>query len=145
MKRLTAAAAAFLCLLFGSSLLQLLVPPPRASAQLAPIVADGVTYGVSVSNTTLEIVPATAAKKIYVTFAHVESAGAGNLTFVYGTGTNCGIGQVAIGGAISLTAQTGFAGGAGVGSILTVPAGNALCITNSAAVQMSGWLTAAKY
>ena len=132
-----ALALAFLSLTFA---------PLAARAQVSPMVGASVTYGINVATaTTTEIVPLTANKVIYVSFVHVESAGTGNVTFVYGSGTNCGSGTTSIGGAISLTAQTGFVGSGGLGPVIAVPVGKALCLTTSAAVQISGWLTAAPF
>jgi hypothetical protein len=88
--------------------------------------------------TTTQLIAASGSTKIYVTAWDVIAAGAGSITIEYGTGTNCGIGTTPLTGAYPLTAQTGEAHGAGVGPILVVPAGNALCALTSQAVQMSG-------
>ena len=66
------------------------------------------------------------------------AAGTTNFTLVYGTGSNCGTGTTALTGAYPLIPQTGISKGSGVGAILVVPAGNALCGTNSQAIQVSG-------
>ena len=66
------------------------------------------------------------------------AGGTGNITFEYGTGSNCGTGTTTLTGAYPLTAQNGIAKGNGLGAVLKVPSGNALCILTSAAVQMSG-------
>jgi len=68
----------------------------------------------------------------------VIAGGTGNITFEYGTGTNCGTGTTVLTGAYNLTAQAGIAKGNGLGPVLVVPASNALCVLTSAAVQMSG-------
>ena len=68
------------------------------------------------------------------------AAGTTNFTFEYGTGSNCGAGTTALTGAYGLVAQFGAAKGSGLGPVLVVPAGNALCAVNSAAVQVSGSL-----
>jgi hypothetical protein len=88
--------------------------------------------------TTTQIIALSGSTKIYVTSYDVISAGTANVTFVYGTGSNCGTGQTALTGAYPLTAQAGIAKGSGLGPVLVVPAGNALCVTDSAAVQISG-------
>lgn len=99
--------------------------------------SNSVPINVSTATTT-QLVPLSASKKIYVTSLDVIAGGTGNITFVYGTGTNCGTSQNALTGAYPLTAQTGIAKGDGDGAVLIVPAGNALCVITSAAVQMSG-------
>lgn len=88
--------------------------------------------------TTTQLVALSGSTKIYVTSFDVIAGGTGNITFVYGTGSNCGTGTTSLTGAYNLTAQAGIAKGNGVGAVLVVPAGNALCVTTSAAVQMSG-------
>jgi hypothetical protein len=79
-----------------------------------------------------------AGQSIYVTEFNVVAGGTGNITFEYGTGSNCGTGTTALTGAYNLTAQNGLAPGGGTSTILKVPAGNALCALTSANVQMSG-------
>lgn len=88
--------------------------------------------------TTTQLVAISGTTKIYVTSFDVIAGGTGNITFVYGTGASCGTGTTSLTGAYNLTAQAGIAKGSGVGAVLVVPAGNALCVTTSAAVQMSG-------
>ena len=78
---------------------------------------------------------------IYVTSFNFIAGGTGNVTLEYGTGSNCGTGTTALTGAYPLTAQNGIANGNGLGAVLKVPAGNALCILTSAAVQVSGSLS----
>lgn len=93
------------------------------------------------SSSTLEILALTASKKIYVTSFNIMAAGTVNVTFKYGTGTNCGTGTTVLTGAYPLTAQAGVAIGSGTGAVLVVPAGNALCLTADAATQVSGSFT----
>jgi hypothetical protein len=88
--------------------------------------------------TTTQLVASSGSTKIYVTSFGVIAGGTGNITLEYGTGTNCGTGATTLTGAYSLTAQAGISQGSGLGPILVVPAGNALCAITSAAVQMSG-------
>lgn len=88
--------------------------------------------------TTTQLVALSGSTKIYVTSFDVIAGGTGNITFVYGTGASCGTGTTSLTGAYNLTAQAGIAKGSGVGAVLVVPAGKALCVTTSAAVQMSG-------
>lgn len=129
--------------LFASAML---AAPLAAQAQLAPIVSSAQTYGVNMAAAaTLEIVPASPNKTTYATAMLIWPGGTGNVTFEYGTGTNCGTGTTAIGGAINLTAQAAFAPGDGTGPVIVVPAGKALCILLSANIQISGWITAAQF
>lgn len=88
--------------------------------------------------TTTQLVALSGSTNIYVTSFDVIAGGTGNITFVYGTGTNCGTGTASLTGAYPLTAQAGIAKGNGSGPVLIVPSGNALCVTTSAAQQMSG-------
>lgn len=111
----------------------------QSGANMVAMLQASASAPINVSTaTTTQLVALSASTKIYVTSFDVIAGGAGNITFVYGTGTNCGTGQTALTGAYPLTAQAGIAKGSGIGPILVVPAGNALCVLTSAAVQMSG-------
>lgn len=106
----------------------------------------GITSGASIpinisTATTTQLVALSAGKSIYVTAWDVISGGIGNLTLEYGTGSNCGTGTTALTGPYGLSAQAGISKGDGLGTVLIVPSGNALCALTSAAVQMSGSLT----
>jgi hypothetical protein len=108
-------------------------------AQRVTLSQDGLSQPINVSTATdTQIVPLSGSTVIYVTSFDVVAGGTGNITFEYGTGSNCATGKTALTGAYPLTAQAGIAKGSGVGTILKVPAGNALCVLTSAAVQMSG-------
>lgn len=88
--------------------------------------------------TTTEIIPLVANQRILVTNFNVIAGGTGNVTFVYGSGTACATGTTSLTGAYNLTAQAGIVVGTGLGPVLVVPVGKALCVTTSAAVQVSG-------
>ncbi len=98
---------------------------------------SSVAINVSTATTT-QLVAISGSTKIYVTSFDVVAGGTGNITFVYGTGSSCGTGTTSLTGAYNLTAQSGIAKGSGVAAVLVTPAGQALCVTTSAAVQMSG-------
>jgi hypothetical protein len=105
------------------------------------IIQAGASVPISISTAiTTQLVAAVSGKAIYVTAWDVIAAGATNFTFEYGTGANCASGPTALTGAYGLVAQFGAAKGGGLGPVLVVPAGNALCAVNSAAVQVSGSL-----
>lgn len=111
----------------------------QSGANMVAMLQASASAPINVSTaTTTQIVALSGSTKIYVTSFDVIAGGTGNITFVYGTGTNCGTGQTALTGAYNLTAQAGIAKGSGIGPVLVVPAGNALCVLTSAAVQMSG-------
>lgn len=102
-----------------------------------PLNNSSVAINVSTATTT-QLVAISGTTVIYVTSFDVIAGGTGNITFVYGTGASCGTGTTSLTGAYPLTAQAGISKGSGIGTVLKVPAGNALCVTTSAAVQMSG-------
>ncbi len=110
-----------------------------SSGNLVGLIQADNSASINVSTaTTTQLVPLSSGKKIYVTSYDVVAGGTGNLTFEYGAGSNCGTGTTALTGAYNLTAQSGIAKGNGLGPVLVVPAGNALCVLTTAAVQMSG-------
>jgi len=152
MKTLLSAVAA-LCLLAAPGLALAQAPltyvyndastGARASAPV-PVTNASVAINISTATTT-QLVALSAGQAIYVTAYNVIAGGTGNITLVYGTGSNCGTGTTSLTGAYNLTAQAGVAFGSGVGAVLVVPAGNALCATTSAAVQMSGSVAYAQF
>lgn len=114
----------------------------RAGANSVNVAQGSATVAVNVSTaTTTQLVALSGSTQIYVTGLAVVAGGTGNITLVYGTGSSCGTGTTSLSGAIPLIANAGFTLGSGLGAVLVVPAGQALCITTSAAVQMSGFVT----
>ena len=125
---------------------------PSASAVLTGTIGGGATGGhvngliqadssaaINVSTaTTTQLVALSAGRKIYVTEFNFLAAAADNVTFEYGTGTTCGTGTTILTGAYPAGANGGISAGRGLGPVLVVPAGNALCIVTSAATQLSG-------
>jgi hypothetical protein len=121
------------------------VPLPTNDANtggsLTSIVQAGASIPINISTaTTTQLVALSAGKAIYVNAWDVIAGGTGNITLEYGTGSNCGTGTTPLTGAYPLTAQQGIAKGNGLGPVLIVPAGNALCALTSTAIQMSGSL-----
>lgn len=112
-----------------------------AQAQFVPSNQPPAPINISTATTT-QIIAAPTAVSYSIVLSHyfLFSAGADQVTFVYGTGTNCGTGTTSLGGVFSLLSQTGFAIGNGSGIVLSVPTGNALCLTTSAPVQLSGFM-----
>ena len=119
------------------------VPMPingaNTGGSLTSIIQAGASVPINISTaTTTQLVALSSGKSIYITAWDVIAAGTGNFTLEYGTGSLCATGTTALTGAYSFTAQVGIAKGVGLGPVLTVPAGNALCAVTSTAVQMSG-------
>lgn len=95
--------------------------------------------------TTTQLIAASGSTVIYVTSFDVIAGGTGNITFQSAdTGGACA-NPVPLTGAYPLTAQAGIAKGNGVGAVLKLPSGKALCALTSAAVQMSGSLSAMQF
>lgn len=126
------AAAAFQFGFNGSSWDRLMVCP------------NSVSISVNTAATS-QLVAASGSTRVYVCSINFIAGGATNVTLEYGTGTNCGTGTTALTGAYPLAAQTGIAMAVGVGSILRTPASQALCIVNSAAIQVSGFISYVQY
>lgn len=111
----------------------------RSGANMVAMTQANASAAISVSTaTTTQLVALSASAVIHVTSFDVIAAGTGNIKFVYGTGSSCGTGTTDLTGNYNLTAQAGIAKGSGIGPVLVVPAGNALCVTTSAAVGMYG-------
>lgn len=82
---------------------------------------------VSAVTTLAQQVALAAGKQIYVCQLTVALTVAGTAQLEYGTGTNCGTGTTALTGAMNLATATPMSIGWG-GAVVTVPAGNALCL-----------------
>jgi len=111
----------------------------RSGANMVPLIQADASAAITMSTaTTTEFIALSGSTKIYITSFDFLAAGATNVTLKYGTGTNCGTGTTSLTGLYTLTAQAGVAKGSGLGPVLVVPAGNAFCVTNSAAVVIGG-------
>jgi hypothetical protein len=133
--------------------------PPANASYMAGIgggATNGLLTGVPVCDsqafldmttaTTTELVALTASQTIHICHIRVTANGATTMTFKRGTGSNCGTGTTAIDNAIELTAQTGYVAGIGFGEVLNGGASaNAVCVTNSAAVNLHVFVRYAKY
>lgn len=113
----------------------------NSSGLLTGVIQADTSVAINISTaTTTQLVALSNGKKIYVMAWDVVAGGTGNITLEYGTGSTCGTGTTTLTGAYNLTAQAGIAKGNGLGPVLVIPAGNALCALTSAGVQMSGSL-----
>lgn len=108
-----------------------------------PATLTSVPISVSASGDT-ELVALTTNQIVYLCGYDVIAAGTVNVTLVYGTGSNCATGKTSLTGAYPLVANSGLAR-ANAGYPQTKGAvSNAVCITLSGAVQVSGMLTYVK-
>lgn len=118
-------------------------------------VCDSSGYLDMTTATTTEIAPLVSSRTIRVCQIVAMSNGTTVFTLKRGTGTNCGTGTASVSPAWDLTAQTGFSAGNGFGEILgaagagtvggAMTSGNALCVTNSAAVNLHVMIRYAVY
>lgn len=112
---------------------------------LAPMIQATASIKIdTAAASTVQLVALSSGKAVYVTAYNAIAGGTTNVTFEYGTGSLCASGTTTLTGAYPLTAQAGLAP-AGSGPILFVPAGNALCMVNSQAIQVSGVVSYAQF
>lgn len=96
--------------------------------------------------TTTELIASQSSKTIRICHIRAEAGGTTTMTFKRGTGTNCGTGTNTISEDQELTAQSGYAVGNGAGAVLFGGATtNALCVTNSQAVNLHIFVTWTAY
>lgn len=102
------------------------------------------------SAATSVLVTGTSAKKTYICGMMLFSAGTTNVGIVEGSGSTCGTSTLGlIGGNTAakgpnLTAQAGFQAGSGAYAIATTTVNaNDICLINSAAIQVSGYIVTA--
>jgi hypothetical protein len=118
-------------------------------------VCDSSGYLDMTTATTTEIAPLVSSRTIRVCQIVAVSNGTTTMTLKRGTGTNCGTGTASVSPAFDLTAQTGFSAGSGFGEVIgaagagtvggAMTSGNALCVTNSAAVNLHVMIRYAVY
>lgn len=113
----------------------------NSSGNLTGIIQADASAKISIStNTITQVVALSAGKKIYVTNFNLHAAGTTGSKLVYGTGSNCGTGTTDLTDLYDLTASDGMVVGNGLGAVLIVPASNALCVFNNAAIHVGGSL-----
>lgn len=116
------------------------------TAQNGQVVQTTASVPINVATaTTVELVGKVTGQQIYVTAWDVEVAGADTVTLVIGAGTNCATGQTPLTGPYTLATSGAVNKGSGLGPVIVVPLGKALCITTSAAVQASGSVSYAQF
>jgi hypothetical protein len=93
----------------------------------------------------VELVALTSGQSIYVLHWDVMASGTTSFQLIYGTGTACATGETDLTGPYPLIAQTGLSVGDGYGALMKSASGNALCLENSAAVQVNGIVTYVKF
>ena len=94
--------------------------------QSVPIVAAAASTTQQIAAITID--------SIYVCgYQMSQVATAGTLQWVYGTGANCGTGTTNLTGAMGVTASQPISYSVGVGYVMKVPTGNALCLTTTGA------------
>ena len=102
--------------------------------------------------TTTELVPLTASELIRLCHVHFIANGTTTVKFVNGTGSNCASTQHDVSPLYNLTAQVGLSAGNGAGTVMDNTqaggaggVGEALCVTNSQAVNVQVFVRYAKY
>lgn len=138
-----AASKSLLLALLGLGLFYLSGAQAQQSV-IVPSTQASVPIVISTSTTT-QLVALASGQSIYVTSWDVISAGSGTVQLVYGTGTNCATAQGNVTGVYTLAANVGLAKGTGVGAVLVVPQGTALCATTVGAVVYGGSLSYARF
>lgn len=102
-----------------------------------PVTTHTSAFNQSTSGT-FQIVPLTSGKSLYITHLDFLASGTVNLSFIYGTGTNCAVNNGTIAGSYPLTAGIGMAVGTGVGSPYTIPPSQEVCIVLDQPVIVGG-------
>ncbi len=107
----------------------------NSSGNLTGLIACDSSAQISLSTvTTTQAIALASNKSIYVCAMLINGAGATTAKLVYGTGTNCATGLTALTPAFTLATGSNVSIGNGLGYLIKVPSGNALCVTNSAAI-----------
>jgi len=117
------------------------------SGNIAAVPVSTTTTNINQSSATTytQLVALSSGKAIYITHIHLIAAGAVNPQLVYGTGSNCGSGTTTIDGPLPLTTTSGYSAGNGLGAIMIIPAGNALCLYTDTSAQIGGAISTAQF
>lgn len=110
-----------------------------------PTLTQSVAINQTGLNGNAELVALTGGQTIYVCGFNFVSSGTANIRLVYGTGSACATGETSITGAYPLIANTGIAVSNGGAIQAKTAVSNALCIETSAAVDVRGLATYAKF
>jgi hypothetical protein len=94
---------------------------------------------------TTQIVGLTAGQRINACGFVLSGGGATTAKFVRGTGANCASGTNDVTHPFELGDNVSLPFGNGVGTVFRLPAGEALCVVNSAAVQLTVHLVYSKF
>lgn len=121
--------------------LALAVSSPALAQSPFPSTVSTKSVAISIAAaTTTQLIPAATNQSIGLTAISVVAGAAGNIKFVYGTGTNCGTGTTDLTGTYNLTTNVGFSIGSGIGLLLLVPPSQAVCAVTSTTANMAGFL-----
>src|ERR1035437_25707 len=113
-----------------------------SSGNLGGIVACDSSAQIAMSTaTTTQMVALVSGKSVYVCGFVINGGGATTAKLVHGTGTSCATGQTSLTPAFTLASGTMLSFGGGLGYVTKAPSGNALCVTNSAAVTANVFVT----
>lgn len=107
-----------------------------------PAQAGNVSVSVA-SATTVSLAAAVPARSARIRAYSLVSAGTTTVQFVYGTQTTtpCDTGATALTGAMSMAANGSLSLGNGAYDLIVAPSGKQLCLTQTGAVQLSGFVT----
>jgi hypothetical protein len=109
-----------------------------SSGNLTGLIACDSSAVLSMSTaTTTQAIALVSGKSIYVCGFVINAGGTTTGRLVQGTGTNCGTGQANLTPAFNLATGGNVTFGNGLGQVLKISAGSALCVTNSAAIALN--------
>lgn len=94
---------------------------------------------------TTQLIPLSGSLTTYILMDTWRAEGAVNITFKYGTGTNCGTGTTTMRGPFAATTGDGWTEGNGSAMVMKVPAGQAFCVTTDATAVVNIHATAVQY
>ncbi len=111
----------------------------------APVFCDKSALATPAASGNTQLVALVAAKKIYICGGVIMAAGTVNVKLTEGTGTACGTGTADLTALYPLVANTGFLLPNGHPGLITLTAGDALCVNLSAAVSTAVTIAYAQF
>lgn len=131
----------------GNALLATTINTPVSTTTTDRVAActKSAVVNVAAAATTV-IIPLAAGTTTRVCGVYLVANGTTNVTFQNGTGATCGTGTNTLSGPLGLITGTPFNANAGWGYMFKASAAaNDVCLVNSAAIQVSGWISYAQY
>lgn len=95
--------------------------------------------------TTVKVITGQSKNAVYITGLIITASAAGTAQIEYGTGSNCGTGTTTVSGALALGASAPVQAQAAQGALVSIPAGQDVCIVSTGTATFAGLISYFQY